>query len=174
MTDDLSPKPENTPPAAGIATPPSVPGTPSPVPEHRATLVDEIKQTADKLAADGATRGDLKILSRVLRELRYAFKVFTPYRRRFKVTVFGSARTARDDGAYKQSVEFGRQMAQAGWMVVTGVAAASWKGPMSAPARKWRWASTSCSPLSKSRTPSSRTTKNSCTSSIFSPASCFL
>ncbi len=28
------------------------------------------------------TRGDLKILNRTLRELRYAFKVFQPYRRR--------------------------------------------------------------------------------------------
>lgn len=115
-------------PAPGIATPPSVPGTPSPVPEQRSTLIDEIKETADKLAADGATRGDLKILSRVLRELRYAFKVFTPYRRQFKVTVFGSARTARDNGAYRQSVEFGRQMAQAGWMVVTGAGSGIMEG----------------------------------------------
>jgi uncharacterized protein (TIGR00730 family) len=101
------------------ATPPSVPGTPS-VREPHSALVDEIKATADKLAADGATRGDLKILSRVLRELRYAFKVFTPYRRHFKVTVFGSARTSREHPAYKQSVEFGRRMAARGWMVVTG------------------------------------------------------
>ena len=83
-------------------------------------MVDEIKATADKLAADGATRGDLKILSRVLRELRYAFKVFTPYRKQFKVTVFGSARTSREHPAYTQSVEFGRRMAAAHWMVVTG------------------------------------------------------
>jgi uncharacterized protein (TIGR00730 family) len=107
------------PPSPGPATPPSVPGTPS-VREPHSTLVDEIKATADKLAADGATRGDLKILSRVLRELRYAFKVFTPYRRQFKVTVFGSARTSREHPAYKQSVEFGRRMAAAHWMVVTG------------------------------------------------------
>ena len=45
-------------------------------------LIQTIKETADKLAADGSTRGDLKILSRTLRELRYAFKVFAPYRRR--------------------------------------------------------------------------------------------
>jgi uncharacterized protein (TIGR00730 family) len=106
--------------ASKPATPPSVPGTPTAVPEPRSTLIDEIKQTADKLAADGATRGDLKILSRVLRELRYAFKVFKPYRRRFKVTVFGSARTAREHPAYRQSVLFGEQMTRAGWMVVTG------------------------------------------------------
>lgn len=94
--------------------------------EHSSTttgqdaLIEEIKQTADKLAADHATRGDLKILSRALRELRYAFKVFTPYRRRRKVTVFGSARTPPEHPAYIQSIEYGRRMAEEGWMVVTG------------------------------------------------------
>ena len=75
-------------------------------------LIQTIKETADKLSADGSTRGDLKILSRTLRELRYAFKVFAPYRRRRKVTVFGSARTPPDHPAYQQAVELGRVMAQ--------------------------------------------------------------
>ncbi len=83
-------------------------------------LIQEIKDTADKLAADGATRGDLKILARTLKELRYAFKVFTPYRRQRKVTVFGSARTKPEEGTYKQAVEFGKRMADEDWMVVTG------------------------------------------------------
>ena len=43
-------------------------------------LIARIKNSADRLAADGPARGDLKILSRTLRELRYAFKVFAPYR----------------------------------------------------------------------------------------------
>ena len=63
---------------------------------HIADLVQAIKETADKLAVDGSTRGDLKILSRTLRELRYAFKVFAGYRDRRKATVFGSARTPSD------------------------------------------------------------------------------
>ena len=83
-------------------------------------LIDEIKHTADRLAEDGATRGDLKILSRALRELRYAFKVFSPYRRNRKVTVFGSARTKPDADEWKQAELFGRRMAEEGWMVVTG------------------------------------------------------
>ncbi len=83
-------------------------------------LIQEIKETADRLAADHATRGDLKILSRALRELRYAFKVFTPYRRDRKVTVFGSARTQPDDPIWKQAEAYGRRMAEEGWMVVTG------------------------------------------------------
>jgi uncharacterized protein (TIGR00730 family) len=89
---------------------------------HVADLVQTIKETADKLAVDGSTRGDLKILSRTLRELRYAFKVFSPYRRKRKVTVFGSARTQPDEPAYIQAVELGRVMAEAGWLVVTGAA----------------------------------------------------
>jgi uncharacterized protein (TIGR00730 family) len=85
-------------------------------------LIDQIKESADKLAIDHPSRGDLKILSRTLRELRYAFKVFTPYRGRRKVTVFGSARTRPDEPAYEQAVEFGRAMAAQKWLVVTGAA----------------------------------------------------
>jgi uncharacterized protein (TIGR00730 family) len=85
-------------------------------------LVATIKEYADKLDSDGASRGDLKILSRTMRELRYAFKVFQPYRHRRKVTVFGSARTPSDDPTYEQALRFGQEMAAADWMVVTGAA----------------------------------------------------
>jgi uncharacterized protein (TIGR00730 family) len=85
-------------------------------------LVDRIKQSADKLAQDGSSRGDLKLLSRALRELRYGFKVFSPYRHRRKVTIFGSARTAAEAPAYAQAVALGQAMAHANWLVVTGAA----------------------------------------------------
>nr|NIP87114.1 hypothetical protein [Planctomycetales bacterium] len=74
-------------------------------------LIQVIKESAEKLELDNTSRGDLKILSRTLRELRYAFKVFSPYRHARKVTIFGSARTAPDNPAYAQAEEFGRQMA---------------------------------------------------------------
>lgn len=110
-----------------VANPPGPPAAPAagaaPL-DHdaaaRAALLAEIRLTADKLERDQASRGDLKILSRALKELRYAFKVFTPYRRHRKVTVFGSARTPPDHPDYRQSIEFGRRLASAGWMVVTG------------------------------------------------------
>jgi len=85
-------------------------------------LLETIRTSADKLARDKTSRGDLKILSRALRELRYAFKVFSPYRTRRKVTVFGSARTLPEAPAFEQAVEFGRAMAQRSWLVVTGAA----------------------------------------------------
>ena len=92
-------------------------------PDRIAELIDEIKLSADKLAKDHTSRGDVKLLSRTLRELRYAFKVFAPYRTYRKVTIFGSARTPPQQPAYQQAVEFGRQMAEHQWMVVTGAAA---------------------------------------------------
>src|SRR5437762_6041239 len=85
-------------------------------------LVLQIKETADKLLRDRASRGDVKLLSTALRELRYAFKVFAPLRHRRKVTVFGSARTPSNDPSYVQAVEFGRKIADAGYMVITGAA----------------------------------------------------
>ena len=83
-------------------------------------LIDMMRRTVDRLHLDGTTRGDLKILSRTLRELRYAFKVFQPFRRRRKVTIFGSARTKPDKPAYLQTVEVARRIAEHGWMVITG------------------------------------------------------
>lgn len=85
-----------------------------------ADLIARIHEAADKLQSDRIDRGDLKILSRSLRELRYAFKVFSKYRGRRKVTVFGSARTLPDAPAYRQAMELGRQMAARDWLVVTG------------------------------------------------------
>lgn len=83
-------------------------------------MINRIRESADKLAADGTSRGDLKLLSRAIAELRYAFKVFAPYRDVRKVTVFGSARTQPSDPAYQQAVELGRAMAALEWMVITG------------------------------------------------------
>lgn len=87
-----------------------------------ADLIEQIKLSADKLGSDRTSRGDMKILSRTLRELRWAFKVFTPYRARRKVTVFGSARTRPFEPAFEQAVAFGRAMAAKNWLVVTGAA----------------------------------------------------
>ncbi|MBL9093432.1 MAG: TIGR00730 family Rossman fold protein [Planctomycetaceae bacterium] len=92
------------------------------VDERIGDLVALLKETVDKMAADRVSRGDLKIISRTVRELRYAFKVFAPFRRIRKVTVFGSARTKEHEPAYRQAVKFGQAIAAQNWMVVTGAA----------------------------------------------------
>src|SRR5215471_3657848 len=85
-------------------------------------LVQQLRETADKLIRDHAPRGDVKLLNTALKELRYAFKVFAPYRQMRKVTVFGSARLPSNNPAYQQAVEFSRRIAEAGYMVITGAA----------------------------------------------------
>lgn len=86
-------------------------------------LVQQIRETADKLVRDGATRGDIKLLNTALKELRYCFKVFSRFRKQRKVTVFGSARLPPTHPAYLAAVDFGAKMAQAGYLVITGAAA---------------------------------------------------
>lgn len=98
------------------------PLAPELAPNQVSDLIAMIKEVADKLAGDQPSRGDLKLLSRALRELRYAFKIFSPYRSRRKVTVFGSARTQPDEPAYQQAIDFGKAMADLKWLVVTGAA----------------------------------------------------
>ena len=85
-------------------------------------LLAEMMSAVYRLGQDHASTGDLKILNTAPKELRYAFKVFRPYRHVRKVATFGSSRVTRRHPAYAQASEFGRRMAKAGWMVITGAA----------------------------------------------------
>ena len=83
-------------------------------------LVGEIIANALKLLRDRTNRGDVKLIDKSFKELRYALKVFAPYRDVRKVSIFGSARTLDDHEDYRQAAAFGKAMAEAGWMVITG------------------------------------------------------
>jgi len=83
-------------------------------------LLEEMIITVCRLARDRCGRGELKILNRALKELRYAFKVFAPYSEVPKVSIFGSARTPEDHPQYIQAVRFAQLIQRAGWMVITG------------------------------------------------------
>ena len=85
-----------------------------------ADLVFEAVVSAVRMGREAADRGDLKIVNAALKELRYSFLVFEPYRATRKVSIFGSARLTRDDPAYTVAHDFGRAMAEAEWMVITG------------------------------------------------------
>ena len=70
---------------------------------------------------DHASRGDVKLLATALRELRYCFKVFAALPRAAARPRSSAppapSRTTRPIAA---AVEFGRRMAESGWMVITG------------------------------------------------------
>ncbi|MEO0477777.1 MAG: LOG family protein, partial [Planctomycetota bacterium] len=86
----------------------------------RGKILRELMHTTTKLAADGADVGELKLLSRSLKELRYALKVFRPYKDIRKISIFGSARTPVDHPDYIAAADFARDMAMHEWMVITG------------------------------------------------------
>jgi uncharacterized protein (TIGR00730 family) len=89
-------------------------------PSEHEDLLSQMAVTLCRLAADGADRGDLKILNSAFKELRYAFKVFAPYTDVRKVTMFGSSRTPEDHPDYLEAKKFAELMQRAGWMVITG------------------------------------------------------
>jgi len=88
--------------------------------EKSPDLVEELIVTALKMGRDKMGTGDLKLMNRSLKEMRYAAKVFAPYRNVRKVVIFGSARTAPTEPDAQLAEEFGRQMVANNFMVITG------------------------------------------------------
>ncbi|MFY9713839.1 MAG: TIGR00730 family Rossman fold protein [Microbacterium sp.] len=84
------------------------------------SLITRILRSGVLLGQDATSRLDLKIASAALAEMRDAFRLFQPYERIPKVTVFGSARTRQDDPLYEQARDVAAALAAQGWMVVTG------------------------------------------------------
>jgi hypothetical protein len=87
---------------------------------HNEDSVADIIENALKLLGDVQDSGDVRVIRTAFRELRYAFRLFAPYAGVRKVTIFGSARTAPEKPEYQQAADFGRKMAAAGFMVITG------------------------------------------------------
>ena len=90
------------------------------VSDEDADLIFELVTSAVRLARDHADRGDLKMANAALKEMRYSFHVFEPYRSQRKVAIFGSARTQPHDPLYDQARRFARAIAACEWMVITG------------------------------------------------------
>mgnify|MGYP006271868375 FL=1 len=90
-----------------------------PGPQGRRLLRSIVDAVAD-LARDQAEVADLKIANAAIGEMAEAFAIFRPYRGVRKLTMFGSARTKPQDPVYTVARDLAREMADLGWMVVTG------------------------------------------------------
>ena len=89
--------------------------------EHDEDLIAEMLVSGLKLLRDDTDRGDLKLVNSALKELRYAFTIFSRYRHIPKVTMYGSARTPPGHPNYELAAEFAARMTDVHrWMVVTG------------------------------------------------------
>jgi len=84
-------------------------------------LLEGLVEDAIGLVADGTSVVDLKLVAAAFTELRRALAVFRPWTGGpRKVTAFGSARTSPEDPHFKLAEDFGRRIAEAGFMVITG------------------------------------------------------
>ncbi len=87
---------------------------------HHPDLVREMIVAALKAGKEVSNRADLRLMNTTMKEMRFTGKVFGPYKNIRKVTVFGSARTRPEEPIYKMAREFGRRLAEEGFMVITG------------------------------------------------------
>lgn len=83
-------------------------------------LLADMLLTLCRLSRDHTGRGDVKLMNVAVAELRYALKVFAPYRDIRKISIFGSARVGDTHPDYRTAVEFARKMSEHRWMVITG------------------------------------------------------
>ncbi len=88
-------------------------------PNDNIGLAKEMLTTIVKLSLEN-DRGDLKLINMALKELRYASKIFTPYRNERKVVIFGSARINKDSDEYKMAAKLSKLVVKKGFKVITG------------------------------------------------------
>lgn len=92
-----------------------VPPTSQSLPLYREMLV-----TVMRMAQADRSRWDAKILLQTMREMEHAFSRLDQFKRRRKVTVFGSARTPVEHPLYGLARELGETLARYDLMVITG------------------------------------------------------
>jgi len=83
-------------------------------------FLKDMMETVLRYADDNAPASDLKLVSRSMREMRYAGEVFRKYPDHRKVAVFGSARTRADEPDFQLAREFARRITAEGYMIITG------------------------------------------------------
>ena len=86
----------------------------------RSTLIRGMLAGVVRMAEQPPDLLDVKIMSRALKELQHAFRVFQPYEHCMKVSIYGSARTPADDPNFQLAARLGLLLSRRGFMVITG------------------------------------------------------
>ncbi len=85
-------------------------------------LVMQLIQNSLRLLTEGHDTGQLKLITRAMKEMRYAYRIFNKYSDTRRVSVFGSARTPEHHPDYLAAKDFSVKMVNAGWVCITGAA----------------------------------------------------
>jgi len=84
--------------------------------QHKQNILHE----ALALVQGDTPQSDIKMMSRVLSEMRLGLETFRPYQAWRKVSIFGSARSHEEDAGYIQTRNFAKAITDEGFMVITG------------------------------------------------------
>lgn len=85
-------------------------------------LVTQLIQNSLRLLTEGHDAGQLKLITRAMKEMRYAYRIFNKYSGTKRISIFGSARTPDSHPDYLVAKELSILMADSGWMCITGAA----------------------------------------------------
>ena len=99
-------------------------------------MVTQLVQTSLKLIRDELDTGQLKLLNRALKDMRYAYRVFNVYEGTRKIAIFGSSRTPEEHPDYQAARQFSAQIARGGWMSITGAGDGIMKAGHEGPTRE--------------------------------------
>lgn len=102
---------------------------------YKGQLVGQLIETALKLMDEGYDVGQLKVITRSVKEMRYAYNIFNKYQDGPCVSIFGSARTPEDHPDYIAAKNFSTLMAKHGWMCITGAANGIMKAGLEGPTK---------------------------------------
>jgi hypothetical protein len=111
-------------------------------------LYRDMLSTVLRMAQADRNRWDAKIMLQTLREMEHAFSVLEQFKRRRKVTVFGSARTPINHPLYQLAKELGAVLARNELM-----AALPFEQSANATLQGSRSSSSSCASCSSSKKP---------------------
>lgn len=99
-------------------------------------LMAQVIETALKLLSEKHDAGQLKVITRAVKEMRYAYNVFNRYKKGPCVSIFGSARTPPAHLDYVAAKEFSKKMSERGWMCMTGGAEGIMKAGLEGPEKE--------------------------------------
>ncbi len=96
-------------------------------------LLTQLIQNNLKMIKDKHDISQLKLITRAMKEIRYAYRVFNQYKGKQCVSIFGSARTPENHPDYFAAQDFSARMATHGWMCITGAANGIMKAGLEGP-----------------------------------------
>ncbi len=85
-------------------------------------LITQMIQTSLRLSNDNHDTGQIKLINRALKEMRYAYNIFNQYKELPRISIFGSARTPEAHPDYQAAKRFSSLISELGWMCITGAA----------------------------------------------------